>query len=554
MPTDSLSMLEAIESDSLGLLIQSSLAEQENRDNLKKMQETAQTISKLQSASGIDAALIASTTAAGELSAQNNKLKAANAAGVNPSAAMDSLLETISQLQVTQQKTREDLKEYNNLREVGVFNGGPLNWIKNIVNIETANRNVEVGVKNSEILTNQVNQINNVVQQTAITHNAIKQSLTESSIEANNRLILNEAEIKAKQSALEALKYNSLIINNAKEASKERLGVLYNYRQAQVAEEQLKRSLEALKLSQTEFDWKKEEKRIADAAKADAKEMDDYIIEMISIGRSTRGAPTLDSRGIKTMLQIFKAGGAGSKEMYIDFQNGERSKITGIPMLGATPSESLEALQLLGTTVAAVREETVQLLKDAKDITDQNKLLDPKNKEAVAVEFNKNVNTLVRNQFSVIKPGSGNIFDVGDLRSYLGNSTDDKMGVSTMKNMAISQKLLIPAIEANQPMHDPRVVIQLAIAAVKKGTISSSEYLELSDIYRRANELNQASLNLPGLGIVAPNNGKNYNIRYGTFGSTLDLTDPVALARQLSVELASPYSKGGPVPRRSLGF
>lgn len=553
MATDSLSMLEAIEEDSLGLLIQSSLAEQENRDNIKKAKEISENVSKLELTAGVDRALIAQSQGAAELSAQKAKLKIANAAGVDPTAAMDSLTETISQLQVTQQKTRESLQDYNAKREKGVFNGGPLNWISNLVDIETAYRNVEVGAEQAAILADQVTQINNVVQQSAITQNAIKQSLNEADIVANNNLILTEAQLKARAADLEALKYNSALINNAKEASKERLGVLYNLRQSQISEEQLRRSLDALAQQKKEFDWRVEEKKVSDKAKAEAKEMDEYIIEMISTGRAVRGAAPLDSRGVKTMLQIFKAGGAGSKEMYADFQTGERSKTIGIPSLGATPAEALDNLKILGTTVAAIREETMSLLKDAETLTQNNKLIDPKNKPAVEQDFNKNVNTLVREQFRLIKPNSGNIFDVGDLRSYLGNSTDDKMGVSTLKNMAISQKLLIPAIEANQPMNDPRVVIQMAIAAVKKGTISSSDYLELSDIYRRANEINQSSLNLLGLGIVPPNNGKNYFIKMGPFGGTLDVTDPTALARQLSIELASPFTKGGPV-RRSSGF
>jgi hypothetical protein len=227
--------------------------------------------------------------------------------------------------------------------------------------------------------------------------------------------------------------------------------------------------------------------------------------------------------------------------MYRDFQNGEATKVTGVPMLGSSPSDAMESLEILGTTVAAVREETLGLLKQAKDLVAANKMIDPNKKEQVNAAFDAQVRELVAQQYRSITPNSGNIFDIGDLRAYLGNSTDDKMGISSLKNLAISQKLLLPAIESNIPMDNPRDVLNLAISAVQKNQITSTEFMELGDVYRRANEINLASKNLVGLGIVPPNAGKNYLAKIGSFGATIDMTDYQALSRHLSKELARTY-------------
>lgn len=538
MATESSVTLKTIEEDSLGQLIEISLAAQKQRDNLQQAEVLSKNQAQLFLQTGQDAALVNEVQSNAKLTAQKHALRVANAVGIDPKATSDEMIEIMTQMRENNKKVRDNLQAYNQKKERGVFNGGPLNWISNLVDIESTYNKVETGIQTSEILTGQLNNINSAVQQSTVTTNAIAESVTTASIDASNRMILNEAQLKANQSFIEGLKYNSQGITVAREASREQLNTLYNLKSAQNAELQLNRSLDALNQQKKEFNWRMEEERVKEAAKAEAKEMDSYILEMISIGRGNRGAAPLDQRAARTMLQLFKSGGAASKELYKDFTNGETSKVIGVPVLGTTPADSVETLEILGTTVASVREETLGLLKQAKDLVATNRTIDPKNKDQVAQAFNKQVQDLILQQYRTVTSGSGNIFDLGDLRSYLGNSTDDKMGVSSLKNLGISQKVLIPAIEANLPMNNPRDVLNLSISAVQKGQITSTEFLELADVYRKANEINLASRNLIGFGIVPPNAGKNHFVKISAFGGTIDMTDYQALSRKLSEELA----------------
>jgi hypothetical protein len=229
------------------------------------------------------------------------------------------------------------------------------------------------------------------------------------------------------------------------------------------------------------------------------------------------------------MLQVLKNKGAGSAELELDYQNGQRTRIAGIPILGATPAETINVLASLPATVSSAREATVAILSRAQAALEANKAIDHKDKAAQASFINNFVKQDVAGMYRRVQPGTDNVFDIGDLGSYFT--------MSAAQNLPVVSKVLGPAFTAGQPMTDPKVVFGLVGSAVQKGTLTSTEAQDLATVYQVANSVNLASRGLTGFGITVPQNGKAYNAAFG-LGQTRDMTDPTVIGRMLAEDLA----------------
>ncbi len=164
----------------------------------------------------------------------------------------------------------------------------------------------------------------------------------------------------------------------------------------------------------------------------------------------------------------------------------------------------------------------------------QNKAIDHKDKTAVDGFVNKFVKDAIAGQYATIIPNSQNLFDVGDLSSYLT--------LSAIKELPVTQKVLAPLAASGVALNDPKMVLGFMRKAVKDGTLTTSQIADLATVYRKANRINQAARDFRSFGITPPNNGKNYFAKVSTFGGPVDMADPTAIQNHLSKELAREMS------------
>jgi hypothetical protein len=81
-------------------------------------------------------------------------------------------------------------------------------------------------------------------------------------------------------------------------------------------------------------------------------------------------------------------------------------------------------------------------------------------------------------------------------------------------------------------MKDPRAVLDLVRAAVKKGELTSTQAADgLATVYKAANWMHQEQRNFAGYGLKLPNDGNQYIVKIGS--KKLDLTKPEQVQRML---------------------
>jgi hypothetical protein len=274
-------------------------------------------------------------------------------------------------------------------------------------------------------------------------------------------------------------------------------------------------------------------------AKKEGKQIDDWIVERLNIGRRNFGY-TDDLTGIsaKNYLQQYRA---GDPEVRKFFKSGDLTLAAGGKNLIATnPAEAAHALNS-GHNLPPGRQGAVSYLARAVEAAAApGAMVDYKKDPDKYNQFiNKFVTDAVTQDAANITPASPRF--IGDLKSYLGDPATPNSGIASLVSLPISQKVFLPIIQSGAPLSDPTLIRSLGTAAVLKGVITSSEYSSgLSAIFQRANELNLQASDYVGLGIQLPNAGKNYPVRTGMFsGKPLDHTSATELGTQLAKDLAA---------------
>lgn len=492
------------------------------QENAQKSEAAANRISDTLKTVADDSALVTQVQKTAELKAQQATTKAAASAGVDPNAASDIISQTLGKLNSANQETLANLATYRAKSEINPFEH-PIDYIVGQITLPFAEERLKGSLQQSQILSDQLAKVNQALQQSSVTYNQIKESTTAASVEASARIASADAKIKAEQAAIEGFKFNTQGVQAVAQASQEVLTNLFHAKNAQQAEVQTGIALENLKLHQEEFEWRKQEKKAQDEAKAEQRGVDENIIEKINLSRASFGLTPIAGLEAKQAVQMLKAG--ASKDMAYHYENGDRIKATGQSFIGSTPAESVNALNQIPSNLSEARKETAKLLSEAQAALSQNKTIDPKDKGARDQFINNYVKESVKQQYNNISPGSGNLFDVGDLKEYLNlRSTAD---------LGITKKFLGPLATTGQPLNDPKIVLGLAQKAVEEGKLTSTEFQQLSTVYQAASQITQQVRGFTGFGIVLPNNGKNYYAKMGTFSGKLDLTNPTELGRYL---------------------
>ena len=487
-----------------------------------------------------DAALVEFQRGTADLKAQNSIRAIANAGGVNVDTGAGFIQDRVAELRQKSVDAAALLSKRRQELDVNLITN-PLGWIKAQVDWNSTGHKLETTVRELELANNSVGAMNKALQESARTTELVKESHTAATIEARARIAGADALLKSQQAALEGLRYNSQQVQIAEKGSKDRLDAMYNAATAVRLEEQFKLALEQFGLQKEKFAWDREEKKHIEDAKKVGKLADDLSLEYINKSMARMGQPPIDAREAATMLQLFKSG--ASKELQFHWENGRRITMTGVSMIGNKPSEVAEVLAKIPSNLPEIQAQVAALIGEyAKEFDDglsneaKKAQLSGDPKTARAKFIDKRVAETVAAQYSKVT-GPGNLFYVGNIGAFIGNATGDE--IASLQALPISRKLLTPLVQQGVDLSEPKVVMGQVIEAVRKGTLTTSEAQSgLAEIYRRANEIQQASRGLTGFGIVPPNAGKNYFAPMGAFGRTVDMADPNSIGRFIAQESA----------------
>lgn len=452
---------------------------------------------------------------------------AALAAGYDPAVGGGALLDRIKKVNEKGSEVIDLTKKLRAEKSVSLFSD-PLSWVQANFLSDTEEQ-VQLAAQELETESTTLQNLNAAVQQTARTAEATAQTVTAAKIEAAQKVAATEANLKAIQAEQEGIRFRTAAVTARAELSNANLNALHTLRGAQLAEQNYQLNLAQEARAREMFNWQKELKNLEAEEKKGALALEGYVMETINYGNKLLGRPELSGMDAKAMLQLFKKG--GSDELNKIYQIGLSYRMNPKnPIIGPTPADAYDNLVSLQGQVTESQKSVIEIIRDVREALPKT-AFDPKTGKVDSKAYNKAIKDAFDTQFQTIRAGSGNPFDVGDITPYITSTPQ-------LQSLPLVQKVLGPAITAKTPLSDPKVVIDLTIAAAKKGEISLPEAVSgIINTYQRANAINQAGRGFVSFGIVPPQGGLAYNTRLG-FGANVNLADPVAVGRYISIELA----------------
>lgn len=498
-----------------------------------------------------DAEAVARQQGLAALAVQQENNKAAAARGVTESS--NALLDLLAAQKDASKRVLAKAAEVRDKWNSTIERDGLLGWLKNGLTVDMSQQELEAQIKETQVISNELTNANNALQQTFATNKGKAEVLTAETIAAQARIAAADAKVRSEQAVIEGIGYNIQSLAEAKNSTIEQLNVKYGARQAVSGIKAEQRAEESQSLERERFNWQKEEAKIRqdllNAEKKDkqeAKQLSEDFVATVNMGRATLKLPALDAVQQRELLNQFRAGQV-RKDISLHYELGIKSRQNGgKQVLGNSPAAAAAVVfdPELDVQVSAAQEETKNILAAAiKGLPIEVK--NSKDKAAVAREVNKNVQQIVAEQFGTKEgvAGKGYIgidspFSVGDL----GAPESGYLSAPVLANMPLVTKVLQPLATAGTKLQDPKAVLEIARAAIRKGEITSSQAAEgLSRVYQVANLMNQAQRNFAGYGIQLPNGGAQYIVRIGS--EKIDLTRPEQVTRHLMRPPASPFTR-----------
>ena len=517
------------------ILQQSQKAQQSTADVQQVAKETFRgqeivqgQITDIYSKVGESAAIVARQAQEANIAVQNARVQAATAAGLSPDAASGRLIDLIGKQREAGDKVLTTLEEVNRKRNRSIFDivSDPIGTVKDMLTLDSSETQLRGEVQTAQVIGNEIINTNNALQETFQTQEALKVVSTAATADAAAQIAAAEAQILAKRSQMEGLKYNLLGVQAIQAADVQTLELLGKSANAIQAEQTMRIQNQNLAINLRQLKMQEEKFAMEKAAKKEGTDFDAYLASNIAVSMKSLGLAVPEGMGMKQVVAMFKS---GDQSFMYHARNGQRISATGgtTAYIGASPDEAVDVIGKFDLNVPAQMKPTLDVLTRALADPALARVDKKKNPDQWAIEYNKTVNAVVANDFVSVVPGSGNPFDVGALDTYIQNPTIAALGVT--------QKLLQPMVTAGAATSDPRVVLKAGAAAVAAGTITSTEFSQLGVIYQQASLIHQKAIGLDRVGIVPPMAGRQYNVKMGGFvDGTVNLTDNTELARWLA--------------------
>lgn len=477
------------------------------------------------------------------------KRTAALAAGYDPSTGAGPLLDKITAINQKGAEVTDLTKKLRQERSVKIWEN-PMAWVQANFLSDTEEQTV-FAANELEAEATVLNALNTAVQTTARTAEATAQTITAAKIEASEKVAATDANLRAYQAKQEGIKYRTAAATAPAELTAAQLGALNTLRNAQMAEQNYNLNLAQEARAREVFDWQKERARIEDDREKTKESFDGYVIETINIANKRLNRPEITGMDAKAMLQLLKGG--GSEELNALYKIGMSFRLNpksgGI--IGTDAANAWENVVKLQAVMTEKEQEVINILGEVRKTLPATSI-DPKTGKILDTKkFQDNVNGIVSAQFSSIRPGSGNLFDVGELAPYV--SIDRELQATPF-----GQQVLLPIIASKSPTHDPAYVIDRAIEAVSANKITLTQAASgLAQTYQRASAIHQGQLGLTSFGIVPPGGGlAQYNARLG-FMNNVNLANPVDISRYISRKLgekSNPFATSRSLSVGSGGF
>lgn len=468
-----------------------------------------------------------------KMNAQKDSLDYATAVGTNlhdPSNIMVGLgqqfNQTMAQSAVAHTIAAEKAKTVQDKLSVNLFDD-PLSYIFNQITVgddinaanaasDTAKQLDDAG----QALGSQINQLNTMTQQTAVTQNSIAQTRTAASIESQVAGTKANIDAQADQAKLNAIALNTKGIETVYQNTTQQQSTLFGIANLLNTEENQAMARERMAMERDRWNWEKAQK---DEAKVD----DQATSDLINQGAAAYGFTNYGMTPQK-LRQVTKLGGPIKDQLSNFYQQGAMYQSNGTTVLGETPANAIiPVIQMkapLNAGMAPVKSFLTGIAAGVQaDPSVPQKLDDQK------AAINQRATQSAVNMSKNIKTGDAtNIYQAPNLNTLITSQA--------VASTPFAQKVLKPLTANGQDVPtDPSQMISLAAAAIKSGTISYNDAVNgIDTLFKTAVNSNNQQRQYFSMGLSPQ---KNYNTKVDSgfgFDTAVDMTDKTQVSNVLS--------------------
>lgn len=495
------------------------------------------------------------------LQVQQDKSKAAQTFGADLNAQNELLTALSRQALEAQTKAASLADEAGQLQSVSMLDN-PIQYILNAFKLDAVLPQLDTERKKSEIFNSEIQ----ARQTQAAAQTKIQADIAATLTPEKIRILQERDALTAAQAAgkakLDSLATNSQNALTAANLGKGELDALYSLDNAKRQAAQLRISQEHLALAhenaaqaRMEFAmrFKLQEMQYEDGKEAKAnKNAEDLQMESImKIGQTALGQQPMDGPSMRIAIKDVLTKGEKSMH-YQAYIQGTRASIAGKPSFADSPGDFLEVATSPGFVRLTDSKKPVaslitdlavpSVMKQSKDPKGAYFGLDPKkDPEGFKKAVNEETRKLIISQQAKIIPGSGNIFDIGNLSDVVKNNPK-------LAELSVVKGFLAERIAAGDKLSDPGQVFAMASKAFSEGKLTTEQIGELSALYKSGAQVNAQVKDFGAFGInVIPADVK-YRVEIETkpnalFGKkeVVDLTDTAALKKAIVSSASNKY-------------
>lgn len=483
----------------------------------------------------------------GQLETQKKRVQAANAFGTNVGDVSDIITQIGQSMRATAIKLVNKQGEVAQIEANSDLITNPVGWLNDLLNGDAARSERDALAAQFDTQQKVAQGLNAQTQSTVQTQNAITETLSAASIQANAEATQKLADAKALDAKIQGNAYGANAIQVMREVGSQNFNrqmQVYN----QVTEdarwqegfalrkEQLALTREQRKRGQTEDQY------YADAA------------SQVNAYNKTAGLPEVSANQVRaTLNQSGKIGDLMRDRQAQGFQILESG--TTARVFGDTPSETAARLERDKPNLPASFQPATSILQDSMTLASQRiqqESLDPtkadlkKDKAAQAKIYNDTVVGFAKQAQSNIKSGKGNPYEVVPIATV------------TSENQVLAQSkfgkvILDTLVATGQPHPTPDLLVATVASSLEKGELSFNEARDgIAQFFSDAVAIKNATGGFLQLGVPMQEGyktkleGFNRSL-FGSIGQSLEIAGGGLNARQVAADRQSEIAAAKPL-------
>lgn len=434
--------------------------------------------------------------AQGQLATQKARVQAANAFGTNVNDVSDIITQLGTGMRDDAIKLTQAQAEVSKIESESDIISNPLGWLRDLVGGDAARAKRDAIASDFDTKQKLAQGLNNATQQTAVTQNAITETLSQASITqaADATKLLADAEaskqaIAGKQYGAQAIE--ALRTNGAQDFNRS----IQVY--SQIQDES--RYQEGLAMRQEQFAALQEQRK---RGKMEDQEFVDMTARVNAYRAGANLPPVNETFVRRSALQPGELGDTiRSQELQgMKLMNG------GLKVFGETPADTIEVLRRDTPKLPDSFKPAVTVLEQgfqaaqveiAKQVLSPDGQMIKKDAAAQKTIRNQTIAATAAGFQSNIQTGKGNPYEAPSVSVILGEPNG-------LADSAFGKVVLQTLVATGQNNPSPDMVIAMGIAAVDKGELTLNDVRDgVSSFYQNATGINNATGGFLQLGVPA---------------------------------------------------